>query len=92
MASSTRSFAARLPEPEKAIAAGAPVELGAPVQKVECMHPAASFAVDQGALAHPQGPITVGSTWHFQFWYRDPGGPGFSGFNFSDGLRISFCE
>jgi len=25
---------------------------------------------------------------HFQFCYRDPGG---AGFNFSDGLAVSFC-
>lgn len=34
--------------------------------------------------------ITSGSTWYFQFWYRDPqGGP--SGFNLSDGLEIFFA-
>jgi hypothetical protein len=37
------------------------------------------------------GEITSGSTWHFQFWYRDPQGPGGSGFNFSDALRVRFC-
>jgi hypothetical protein len=34
--------------------------------------------------------ITAGSTWYFQFWYRDPLGGG-AGFNLSDGLRASFC-
>lgn len=38
----------------------------------------------------PTGLITPGSTWHFQFWYRDwiPGG---SGSNLSDGMRVTFC-
>ncbi len=36
------------------------------------------------------GAITAGSTWNFQFWYRDPqGGP--NGFNLSDGLIVTFC-
>ena len=36
------------------------------------------------------GEITPGSTWNFQFWFRDPsGGP--AGFNFSDGLEVTFC-
>ena len=38
------------------------------------------------------GPFAVSpfSTWNFQFWYRDPlGGP--AGFNFSDGLEVTFC-
>ena len=34
--------------------------------------------------------IAAFETWRFQFWYRDPtGGPG--GFNFSDGLAVTFC-
>ena len=34
--------------------------------------------------------VTPFSTWNFQFWYRDPlGGP--AGFNFSDGLEVTFC-
>ena len=36
------------------------------------------------------GSITAGSTWSFQFWYRDPGGPLGSGFNLSDALRVGF--
>ena len=37
------------------------------------------------------GEITGGATWYFQCWYRDPLGPGGSGFNFSDGLDVTFC-
>jgi hypothetical protein len=34
--------------------------------------------------------VTPFSTWNFQFWFRDPlGGP--AGFNFSDGLEVTFC-
>ena len=32
--------------------------------------------------------IEAGSTWYFQFWYRDPAGFGGNGFNLSDGLGI----
>ncbi len=36
------------------------------------------------------GAISAGSTWHFQFWYRDPlGGPG--GSNLSNALKVVFC-
>jgi len=31
------------------------------------------------------------STLYFQFWYRDPLGPGGAGFNLSDGLCVGFC-
>ena len=52
-------------------------------------------AVRQLDLTQPpanggSGEITAGSTWYFQLWYRDPqGGP--AGFNFSDGLEVTFC-
>ena len=36
--------------------------------------------------------ITVGGTQNFQFWFRDPMGPGGTGFNTSDGLSVFFCE
>jgi hypothetical protein len=34
--------------------------------------------------------ITAGSTWNFQFWFRDPVAGGAS-FNLSDGLGVTFC-
>ena len=37
------------------------------------------------------GTIVPNSTWNFQCWYRDPMGPGGSGFNVSDGLSATFC-
>ena len=30
-------------------------------------------------------------TWNFQFWFRDPNGPLGSGFNLSNGLKLTFC-
>ena len=37
-----------------------------------------------------QGAIAPGSTWKFQYWFRDPLGPGGSGHNLSDGLSVTF--
>lgn len=52
---------------------------------------AASRALDLTAPAAASGPgqITAGSTWRFQFWYRDPAAGG-AGFNLSDGLEATF--
>ncbi len=52
----------------------------------------ASQLLDNTAGIHGSGPgqLTAGSTWFFQFWYRDPqGGP--AGYTFSDGLMVTFC-
>jgi len=38
----------------------------------------------------PASAIRPGDTWRFQFWYRDPAGPGGSGFNLSNGLAAVF--
>jgi hypothetical protein len=38
------------------------------------------------------GEILDGSVWNFQFWYRDPAGPGGAGFNLSDALAVVFCN
>ncbi|MFT4539433.1 MAG: hypothetical protein ACI835_001880 [Planctomycetota bacterium] len=38
-----------------------------------------------------QGDLAAGSSWHFQFWYRDPAGVGGSGFNLSDAITIVLC-
>ena len=37
------------------------------------------------------GTIQAGSSWYFQLWYRDPFGPGGTGFNLSNGLAVSYC-
>lgn len=49
-------------------------------------------ALDLAARPASSGPgrIDPGSTWYFQFWYRDPAFGGF-GFNLSDGLRVIFA-
>jgi len=53
---------------------------------------AGARALDHGALPQPPaaGAVTAGSSWRFQFWYRDPqGGP--AGSNLSDALLGVFC-
>lgn len=50
----------------------------------------ATRALDVTDPPEASGQIESGSTWSFQFWYRDPGGGG-SFFNLSDALRITFC-
>ncbi len=37
------------------------------------------------------GKLIPGTTWFFQFWYRDPSAGG-AGFNLSDGLQATFCQ
>lgn len=36
-------------------------------------------------------PITAGSTWNFQFWFRDVDLAGAPSWNYSDGLSVLFC-
>ena len=49
----------------------------------------ASHVIDFASSPAGSGPgmITAGSTWNFQFWYRDPAG---SAFNLSNGLELTF--
>ena len=35
------------------------------------------------------GAITTGSTWNFQFWYRDPASPS-ADFNLTNGVEVTF--
>lgn len=38
----------------------------------------------------PANVITAGSTWNFQFWFRDAAAGG-SNFNLTDGINVQFC-
>ena len=49
------------------------------------------WPLDITSPAHPSGQITAGSTWYFQFWYRDPLAGGAT-FNLSDALKVNFCS
>jgi hypothetical protein len=51
---------------------------------------AASHLVDYTNPPQASAQITPGSTWFFQFWYRDPAASG-AGYNLTDGLRLHFC-
>ena len=37
------------------------------------------------------GAAAPGTTWNYQFWYRDSGGPGGTSFNLSDALSATLC-
>jgi hypothetical protein len=51
---------------------------------------ATSLQLDLWPGPAPLDNIQPGQSRYFQFWYRDPlGGP--AGFNFSDGLKVTFC-
>ncbi len=60
-----------------------------PVTKTDALGQA-SLIVDYANPPQVSGQITVGSTWSFQFWYRDPGFGG-AGFNLSNALEATFC-
>ncbi|MCP3915381.1 MAG: hypothetical protein GY711_07485 [bacterium] len=53
----------------------------------------AFFQLDFGAppMDAGAGQVVAGTTYNFQYWYRDPGGPGGTDYNFSDGLAVAFC-
>jgi endonuclease I len=51
-----------------------------------------TYALDNTAPPQTSAQITPGTAWHFQFWYRDPGGPGGASHNLSGGVRVDFCE
>ena len=50
----------------------------------------ARYALDLSAPFQATGTITAGTSWNFQYWYRDPVGV-VSSHNLSDALSITFC-
>jgi len=42
-------------------------------------------------VAPAKGKLLPGSSWSFQFWFRDPGGGG-AGYNLTDGVTAHFCQ
>lgn len=50
----------------------------------------ATKQVDNTA-APAAGKLVPGSSWNFQFWFRDPAGGG-SGYNLTDGVSARFCQ
>ena len=49
-----------------------------------------TYLMDFTSPPQPDAEITAGSTWFFQFWFRDPAAGG-AFFNLSNGLRAKFC-
>ncbi len=49
-----------------------------------------TLALDLTAPPQASGTITAGSTWNFQFWYRDPPGVNAT-FNLTNALNVEFC-
>lgn len=52
----------------------------------------ATLAVDLTVPPDPAGKVLPGSSWRFQFWYRDANGPLGNGSNFSDAPEVIFCD
>ncbi|MEM1449430.1 MAG: S8 family serine peptidase [Planctomycetota bacterium] len=51
----------------------------------------ASYSID--VTTAPTGAMILsGSTWNYQLWYRDIGGPGGTGFNFTDAVEVLWCD
>ena len=50
----------------------------------------ARFPLDISSPPSAAGQITDGSSWNFQFWFRDPAAQN-TGHNLTDGLNVSFC-
>ena len=63
------------------------------------IYPASPTGIQGVAIKHldianppvPAAQILAGATWNFINWYRDPAAGG-AGYNFSDGLQVTFCR
>jgi hypothetical protein len=47
------------------------------------------YSLDNSNPPAPSGQLTAGSTWNFQYWFRDPNTG--ANFNLSNGHSITFC-
>ncbi len=73
--------------------------VGAPLLRLPVGSTGASGSLSQGpglvslagTIFPPPNPLALGSTWHFQAWFRDPGGPCGSGSAVSSALSIQFA-
>lgn len=52
----------------------------------------ATLAIDNANLPSSGGSLLAGSSWSFQFLYRDPSKPASSGFNLSDAVTVDFTN
>jgi len=54
----------------------------------------ARLSLDFSAFPVGQGPMMIepGDVRYFQYWFRDPMGPSGSGYNLTNGQRVTFCH
>lgn len=63
--------------------------ISAPLVRLDVLQ--TDFLGDASQLLTFESPLDPGTSWNFQFWYRDPaGGP--VGFNTSDAVNVTFCD
>ena len=67
---------------------------GGPVKRLQPPVPTDGSGRSSRALDFAGGPqnFQTGDTIKIQLWYRDPMGPGGSGFNLTAGLSVTFCD
>ncbi len=62
----------------------------APAQQLDAQGNVLRYVSHNAPPLNGGGAIPAGATRHFQFWYRNPAGPGGTGFNLSDGMALVF--
>lgn len=83
--------AAPMPFGNGTVCAGSPVVRVLPLQ-ISTPAGLVNLPIDLTQAPFSVGPdlVTAGSTWSFQFWYRDPTAPP-AGFNLSNAMEITFA-